>query len=452
LQDTGGCSNLDYDDDVEPWLGNRMAVAAVDTGADGPTPVVVLQVRDEAAADAGLRALRACAGGDGEDVAWHLADGWALVGESQAEVDRVAEDAAAASLADDEDYTRWIGAAGDPGIAAGYLAPEVGPYVADAIGTAGAIASDSAGSAVEPAPIEMSASAAASAYHPRQRASAAPVADDTRRLLDDFEGAAASLRFEGGGLELEVAGDPGASSSSLTGSDRGDDVLSTLPDDTAVALGVGLADGWFGDLLDQVGPALDGSGMSPDDLLREAEAETGLDLPDDVETLLGDSTALAIGPDLDPFAAPHDLAVALKVRGDADGVERVVGTLRSSLGSDGALLGSDAVGDGGDVVAIGPNADYRSAVLRRGGLGGTAAFRDVVPHAQDSAAVAFVNFDAGGGWLEGLVTGFGEGDVGGDGTDEADALAPNLEPLAALGMSGWTDGDGAHALLRVTTD
>jgi hypothetical protein len=209
---------------------------------------------------------------------------------------------------------------------------------------------------------------------------------------------------------------------------------------------VGLADGWFGDLLDQLGPAFGTSGMSTEQMLRELAAETGLDLPGDAETLLGDSAALAIGPGFDwsGVGDPQDLEVALKVRGDAEGVERVLDKVRASAGSDAEALGSDAAGD---LVAIGPSADYRAEVLRRGDLGGSVAFRDVVPHAGDAAVVAFVNFDVGDGWLESLVGTDGEGGEGG-----ADSVAANVEPLAALGMSAWADGDAAHGLLRITTD
>ena len=38
LKDAAACDGLDYDDDVAPWLGDRMAYAAVDNGGDTPTP------------------------------------------------------------------------------------------------------------------------------------------------------------------------------------------------------------------------------------------------------------------------------------------------------------------------------------------------------------------------------------------------------------------------------
>ena len=102
-QGSGACADLDYADDIEPWLGDRFAVAAVDAGGDTPDPVFVVQVTDEDAADAGLEKLFDCAGE--EEGAWAISDGWALIAETQEIADQVSDDAADESLADDVDFT-----------------------------------------------------------------------------------------------------------------------------------------------------------------------------------------------------------------------------------------------------------------------------------------------------------------------------------------------------------
>ena len=56
------CDGLDYADDIEPWLGDRAAVAAVDNGGDTPDAAFVLQVKDEDAAEDGLAKIKDCAG------------------------------------------------------------------------------------------------------------------------------------------------------------------------------------------------------------------------------------------------------------------------------------------------------------------------------------------------------------------------------------------------------
>ena len=42
---------LDYEDDIEPWLGDRAAIAAVDTGGEQPDVAFVVQVKDDDAAE-----------------------------------------------------------------------------------------------------------------------------------------------------------------------------------------------------------------------------------------------------------------------------------------------------------------------------------------------------------------------------------------------------------------
>ncbi len=61
------CDGLDYEDDIEPWLGDRAAVAAVDTGEDTPVAAFVLQVKDEGAAEDGLAKIKDCAGESGDE-------------------------------------------------------------------------------------------------------------------------------------------------------------------------------------------------------------------------------------------------------------------------------------------------------------------------------------------------------------------------------------------------
>ena len=67
LQKDGTCTDVDYDDDIEPWLGDRMAVAAVDLGEDEPTAVFVVQVSDKDKAEDGIHKLQTCDTGDSGD-------------------------------------------------------------------------------------------------------------------------------------------------------------------------------------------------------------------------------------------------------------------------------------------------------------------------------------------------------------------------------------------------
>ena len=91
-------------------------------------------------------------------------------------------------------------------------------------------------------------------------------------------------------------------------------------------------------------------------------------------------------------------------------------------------------------MAIGPDSEYRSALLAEGGtLGDSAAFRDVMGEADRAGVLLYVDFDAGDNWLVTLV-------------QDDQELADNLEPLSALGLTAWLDGDVSHSVLRLTTD
>jgi Protein of unknown function (DUF3352) len=413
------CDSLDYARDIEPWLGDRAAIAAVDLGKEKPTPVAVLQVTDADAAADGLSRIRQCAR---EDVGgWTFTGDWAVVAETEALAEEVTANAAKATLADDATYQQWTDEVGDAGVLNLYAAPAAGDYLVDNMdkldfpfgpmsGGSGGVGMSSDGS------VQMVEG------------------------LRNFEGAAATLRFDDGGLEIESVGDAAMMRQSYLATDAGDDVLASLPADTAVAVGVGLQDGWAQRLLDQVSGML-GIGETPDEMVAQAEKWTGLALPEDLETLFGRSTALAIGPDFDVDAANQsddgsNIPVAIKVKGDAADIERVLDKIRTRLGlADDAPLHSRTQGD---VVVIGPSDDYLAEITGDGGLGDSETFRSVVREPERAGAVVYVNFNAGDG-LGKLVD------------DDPDGRQ-NVEPLEAFGVSSWQDGDVGHGMVRLTTD
>ena len=448
FQDTGACPDLDWADDVDPWLGDRFAAAAVDLGSKddespgGVTPVLVVQVRDADLAEEGLGGLLDCASSEtgftagGEGFGWSITDGWAVLAESRDLAEEVTDAAAGASLSDDDDFQRWTSAAGDHGVLTGYASPEAGALLEEAI--AGSMGAGDASCAASPPgddPLPCDDGEGS---------------DETQRILGrylaDFEGAGLQVRFADGGLEVESASNVdllvAAVGGTLTESEGGDDVVSTLPDDTAAALGVGFEPGWFEALLDSYS-ALLGDEVDLDELLAMAEEETGLDLPDDVETLFGESAALAVGPGLDPEADdPTDVDVAIKIQGDPDRITAVLDELRDHpelAGDLGDLLDYDSEGTH---VVVGPNSGYRERVLDQGNLGQSDKYEDVVPEAGRAGTVLYVDVDAFDDLLE--------SETGGGGGDEE--LVENLEVFAAVGYSAWTDDDVAHAMLKVTTD
>ncbi|WP_205474612.1 DUF3352 domain-containing protein [Nocardioides sp. SYSU D00038] len=429
VRDAAGCDDLEWDQ-VDPWLGNRAAVAAL-PGTDGddetPVPAFAIQVDDTDAADDGLADLKACGGEDAE-LGWSISGDWAILAQTDEIADDIADRAADGSLADDEDFQHWTGEAGDSGVAAFYAAPDLGPVLADNLGAVLGITGG--------VPSSVDGSGSFAPIEPEE------LPDEVTEQLADFAGAAGVIRFDDGALELEVATDAEtAGGGALSMSDTGGDAAASFPADTAAVLGIGFADGWFDDAMKYLASSMGGS-EDVDAAVDQLAAELGLDLPEDAETLFGDSAALGVGPDLDPDLLINsedgsDVPIAVKVEGDADEVEDVLDKLRAAIGPGGEqVLGSDS---DDDTVVVGPNADYREEVLEDGDLGDSDVFRDVVAEVDGAGYLLFVNVNE----LEDVVAELASGE---------DEVIENLEPLSGLGISAWVDGDVGHSVLRLATD
>ncbi len=83
------------------------------------------------AAESGLTALQECGDGEGE-FGWSIAGDWVVLAETDEIAEDVTDATAEASLSDDDEFQRWTGEAGDPGILTAYVAPEAGDLLAEA--------------------------------------------------------------------------------------------------------------------------------------------------------------------------------------------------------------------------------------------------------------------------------------------------------------------------------
>lgn len=438
----GDCDDLDYAEDVEPWLGDRFALAAVDVDAGDPAPVFVLQVSDEDGADRGLAAIKACNDAEPDDGAWVVQDGWVVLAETEEIAEQVADEAAESSLADDADYQRWTEEVGESGVIAMYAAPEAGELLAQRFGGLG-LGVDGGDSATSEDCVVHEDGSVDCGEGGADGSIPVPVPQDeleeATEALESFRGAAATIRFDDGGLELEVAADSTGVGTGITGGDSAGDVASSLPDDTVAALALSLGDGWFDDVLEQVAD-MEGE-SSVDDLLTEVSSTLGIDLPEDAEALVGDALAVAVGPGFDPESftgsTPAVPGIGVKVVGDEDEIDGVLDKLRAAAaGADEGVLDSDT-GDG--AVAVGPDDDYRARLVEDGGLGDTDAYGRVIEHADDAAVILFLDLDAAGDLVAAMA-------------GDDDELRRNLEPLDALGLSAWQDDETAHAVLKITSD
>ncbi len=427
LVSQSNCPGLSYDQDIDPWLGNRAAVALVALPGASPDAVAVVQVTDENKAKEGLHTLEGCATDNtGDTTGYVVQHGWAILADNQKVAEQVAAATDRGSLADDATYQKWTKAVGEAGVVNAYAAPEAGKYLADKLGGL-------AGMFDQSPTLDSGSSAYSSSFH-------VTTADDPlTAALSKFKGGAATIRFTGDGVELAMAGDGTGSGLSEVGGNTGGTLVQRLPTDTGAALGVTFPKGWLERQLDQASQMF-GSGMSRSDFEREASQATGLDVPADIETLLGSGVSLSIGKDFDFEAATNSsdgsgLPIALTVKGDPKAVDAVLAKLKAKVG-DLPFLGSDS---SGDLDVIGPSAAYRQHVLDGGDLGGDGTFSGVVADAGDAGSVFYVNLDAFEPAISKAVAGDQE-------------TLDNITPLRAIGMSSRDDGGVITFSFKVTTN
>lgn len=326
---------LDYERDVAPWIGDRVAVAAV-PGTDEPQPLAAVAYDDRAAAEDALERLTA----EQAELAYAFSDNadYVLLGSAQATVDaaagtdRVLADVDAwndgeDALEGDQIVTAWA----DLGAFWASLPVEVREQTEEIYGvtadfTVGGLAV---------------AGVSASADH---------------------------LELVGRALDVEspLAEEP------VLGAGEGGDLVQRLPQDTAAALSVtGLGAG-----LEQVFDSVYGDD-DPMGLVAAAE-QAGLTLPDDLRPLFGEETVGAVLGEED---------FGLRVRStDPDAGFEVLTRVAPLAGLDASTLRK--LDDG---FAAGTTPDALDAMAGDGGLGGTEAFRAAAPDADGAGYVVYVD-------------------------------------------------------------
>ena len=427
---SGECEGLDYDADVKPWLGSRAAMAVVDLGEDEPTPVGVVQTTDSGKAEDGLSALvDACGGGEGAegDVGGWVVDGdWIVVAETKEIAQKVVDAADGSTLAGNASFEEWTGEAGDDGFMSMYVGKGVTKYL-DELGGMGGMG--------------MMGMPGAAMGEDGTTSDSEEVPEELQRMIDDFDGMAATVRFDDGAVEIEYAmSNYQPDLTRFIDSQNGADMVAGLPDDTVAAFGMSLEEGWAGAMLDYVKRNLPDESATIDEQLAQFESETGLAFPEDIETLLGEGVTVSLGSGLDPDAVanggPGEVPVGIRIDGDADEIQAVLDKIAAQAGPEVAELMQVTEGDGYAVLAL--QDGYRGELEGGGSLGDSAAYSEVV-ESDEAQSVLFVNFNADDDWLVRL-------------TGDSPEVSKNLEPLSAFGVSGWVDDDVVHGLLKVTTD
>lgn len=326
---------LDYERDVAPWIGDRVAIAAV-PGSEEPQPLAAVAYDDRAAAEDALERLAA----DQDELAYAFSENadYVLLGSTQGTVDAAARTERV--LADVDEWK-------------------------------------DGGDALEGDQI-VTAWADLGAFWASLPAEAREQAEEIYGLTADFavDGlavaglSAADDHVELVGRALDVQSP--LAEDSVIGAGEGGDLVQGLPADTVAALSVtGLGAG-----LVQVFDAVYGED-DPMGLVATAQ-EAGLTLPDDLRPLLGEETVGALLGEED---------FGLRVRSeDPDASYDVLTRVASLVGLDESTLRK--LDDG---FAAGSTPEALQGMTGDGGLGETAAFRDAAPDAKGAGYVVYVD-------------------------------------------------------------
>ena len=384
--------DVDFDTDIEPWLGSRVGIAAI-PASDVPDAVFALQVDGEAAARQGLRSLEKCAGEPKSGVAF--LDGYALVAETQAIADRAKTDAVKAPLADDQAFSDSMSDLGDEGLASAWIDVEGLLKVPEV----------------------------------RKEFPGEATAQLGKGSI------AMTLRAKSDAVELVSAAD------GLPKTYETDPIdIGSLPETTALAIGIRAPAQAVSDQWDAAVEGMKTTGEDPLELFKAFESDTGIRLPEDLETLLSGGFTLAVGdrnletiPTLQgpPNPADFDLGVRMGDPKAEDLAGRLISYVRDNTG----LELSSTQTKGGTVIATNAKA------FQAGGktLSASAGFGEVV--GEDAQQALFVNLQTITKAIEAS-----------DPPPEVADVVDQLGPLGVLGMSYAQDGETARASFTLTFD
>jgi hypothetical protein len=393
---------------------------------DSPELAVAIAVKDQDAAERGFQKLEAC--GSGSDASGDLekaenpgvafTDGWMVLADDHDTAQAFIDAAASSSLADKGDFQSRVDDVGGEGFVTGYVSSGAVDEILD--GMAG-----SGDSTMSDSPLDSLGQGRA----------------QVEKYLGDFQGAAMSLRFDGGALEVRVRGEGVPGATSMAGGDSG---IEDLPASTAFAYALPVGDTWVSDLVDQMRSSMGADTF--DQGIAQFEAQTGLSVPADLQRLLGDGLTLSVDSSIDAQGlasgspdAISGLPVGLRINGDPLEVRPLLDRILAQVPLPPGMV---SIENGEHSVAIAPDPDYAKTLAGSGGLGDDAGFHEAVPELESGDAAIYANFN--GSWLTDLVKA--------DGGPDSEKILANLEPLGTMGLSGSAEDGSVDMLLRVTTD
>ena len=389
VADEAGWQDVDFDADVAPWLGKRLALAAYppSTGGSadaGPTAVVALQVTDRDKAQAGLTRLVSGTGSAGSGqlpVSWAFSGDYALLAETEGVASDLAKRAESGSLAEDDGYATDL-AAVDDGVASVW--------------------------------VDMAAAGRA--------LGAESMLDPQLGLLGTAAGASGRstmvARFDGPDV-FEIVGrasgtkTAGWATHAATG-------LGDLPESSVVALALADGDALVPKAWDSMRESFGAQGGDLDAMAGAAQEELGITLPDDLATLLGDNLVAALDGE-----RSAGIDVGARVTTDVPAAQAVLDKLEAAARRSGADLPVVRREAGGDLVVASSDAQAER-LAADGNLGEQEAFQRALPDLDGADAALWVD---PAGVMQLLFGSDG-------GVDE------NLEPIDGIGATlSSSDGD-----------
>lgn len=404
--------DMDFDTDIEPWLGDRLGFALVPRGEDQePIWALALQVEDGEAALETLDRLKAQhPDAKPENQVDYYLDGDYVVLTGAQMLSDLEAAVEQGTLDGSEVYADDMAELGDPGVAfmwadaARLVELDPAALANPALGAVGML--DEVGEEVGDEADLMTGRMAAT----------------LRLSADSVEIHGVTRGIEG--VEMPVGGDTAR-------------LVDGLPADTAVALSLEDGAAW-------VEAAWDYYAAHAPAELEEAVAsaeEQGFTLPDDLKTALGDSMALAVGPDIvEAFGAMSETSTEMPALPVAYRVDTDASALVSMLGDAGVppTMLAQRTDDG--VLTLGLHQPYVDKVADpEGTLGQDATYRAAVADHEQAQSVFYVNVNP---FEDSYLEEIPEEDV-----------RTSLEALAGVGMSTVVeDGGQTRFTMRFVAD
>ncbi|MGC5012693.1 DUF3352 domain-containing protein [Streptosporangium sp. DT93] len=376
---------MNYAADIEPWLGDRIGVAALPAAKAGAAPgvVVAVQVKDQDQAKTGIAKLM---GKEKYGIAFR--EDYALLGITQQQADQAA---AAAPLSENATFSEDLGALGETGVLSFWM-------------DAGKIA----GLAPE-------------------------LAGQDPTALEQIKNVrvAGALRFDGEYVEL--AGISRGAQNLDMGTPE-PSRIGTLPASTAGALSFSGLGEVIGKQWAQIMKSADqasGGTAGFQQFADQAQQKYGLRLPADLVTLLGKNITLALDSNGLEGNQPR---FGAKVVTDPAKAEEIVGKIERLLVDSGAATPQLAKVAGDGTFVLAGSQDYAAELGKDGSLGESETFQLAVPDAGNATFAAYVDLDK----VEKLYL------AGLQGEERA-----NLQVLRAVGMSGTQSGSDSSFSFRL---